>query len=370
MRYVSPSRLDEQAVWWRAAARWARVLPALLLLALGAGPAAHAVTAISIDGHPAPVTLTVGETVTIRADVVKAGNQISFRFARDVSRSGQFDLNLPITANVPISDGGGLDADATDTKIAWVHEMTPDWPAGPYLLRAEEFPGGNAVVLPVTLVPKPQPQAISGRVAVVSEANPSGTPPPSAILWAASDPNTLVASADVRPDGSYTLPVSPGTYILFAEWFGHLRSPRQVVSLVAGQQIANVDLPLVRGEEVSGRVAESGSPVADAVVHATAANGTTFTTRTLRDGSYTLVLPTGAYAVTALGLTEPLTVADQPLDGVDFPPPPAATDLAKGTIVTVAGNGIQGPGGRRSARHGSAPGGAPVGPPGRRLRGG
>ena len=33
------------------------------VLALAAGPAAHAVTAISIDGHPAPATIVAGETV-------------------------------------------------------------------------------------------------------------------------------------------------------------------------------------------------------------------------------------------------------------------------------------------------------------------
>src|SRR5207244_1084634 len=40
-----------------------------------------------------------------------------------------------------------------------------------------------------------------------------------------------------------------------------------------------------------------------------------------------------------------VTVADQPLDGVDFPPPPAGPTPAAGTILTIAGNGLPGPAG-------------------------
>ena len=48
-------------------------LAAGLLLALVAAPSARAVTTVSVDGHPDPVTLIVGETVTLRSDVAKAG---------------------------------------------------------------------------------------------------------------------------------------------------------------------------------------------------------------------------------------------------------------------------------------------------------
>src|SRR5581483_7704222 len=102
-----------------------------------------------------------------------------------------------------------------------------------------------------------------------------------------SDPQTPVASASIRPDGSYTLPVPPGTYILFAEWFGNLRSQRQVVNLVAAQERTGIDLPLLLGQEVSGQVrGDTGQPMADAIVQATATNGKRFDARTFGDGSF------------------------------------------------------------------------------------
>ena len=47
-----------------------RPLPILgsLLLTLALSPAAHAVTYVTVDGHPNPVSLVVGETVRIRCD--------------------------------------------------------------------------------------------------------------------------------------------------------------------------------------------------------------------------------------------------------------------------------------------------------------
>src|SRR5947208_383105 len=78
----------------------------------------------------------------------------------------------------------------------------------------------------------------------------TGAPLQDAVVWAAKDLNTLVASASIRPDGSYTLPVPPGTYVVFAEWFGNLRSQRQVVTVAAGQEVKPVNLALLQGQEV------------------------------------------------------------------------------------------------------------------------
>jgi sugar lactone lactonase YvrE len=58
-----------------------------------------------------------------------------------------------------------------------------------------------------------------------------------------------------------------------------------------------------------------------------------------------LVLPSGPYNLTARGLAKTVTVADGPVDGVDFPAPAPPPAPAPGTIVTVAGNGILGFGG-------------------------
>src|SRR5437764_1390467 len=121
----------------------------------------------------------------------------------------------------------------------------------------KEGPRRAAVILGsllLTPVAARWPQAISCRVAVATATNPSGAPPPEAIIWAYADPQTPVASAHLQADGSYSLPVPPGTYIVFAEWFGNLRSQRQIVSVAAAQARSGVDLPLLQGQEVSGTV--------------------------------------------------------------------------------------------------------------------
>lgn len=320
---------------WRCA-----TLLTMLVLTLAIGRPATAVTAVSVDGHPDPVTLTVGETVTVRWDTAKAGGNVQYRLVRDISGAGRYDPGYPNTRFNPILDGGAGDSDPAPGKIAWSFLVDSTIPAGRYVLQLQDFADNTMLVSPVwTVVPKSEAQAISGRVAVLSDANPAGVPPPDAIIWAGTDFQTLVASATVRPDGSYTLPLPPGAYLLFAEWLGNLRSQRQVVRLAAGQQQSNADLPLLQGQEVSGTVKAGGQPAADALVQAVDANGRVFATRTLADGAYMLVLPVGQYRITAAGGSEPVAVADGAVDGVDFPSPTSAPAPAAGTIVTVAGNG-------------------------------
>ena len=64
-----------------------RPLPILgsLLLTLALSPAAHAVTTVTVDGHPNPVSLVVGETVTIRLDTAKPGAGVQFTLSRDLT---------------------------------------------------------------------------------------------------------------------------------------------------------------------------------------------------------------------------------------------------------------------------------------------
>jgi hypothetical protein len=62
-----------------------------LLLALTLSPSAHAVTTVSIDGHPNPVTLVEGETVTVHLDVAKPGGNVIFNLPRDLTGTGKFD---------------------------------------------------------------------------------------------------------------------------------------------------------------------------------------------------------------------------------------------------------------------------------------
>jgi hypothetical protein len=103
--------------------------------------------------------------------------------------------------------------------VASLWHFVAGTPASQYLLYAED--ASSFTTLAVTLPPKPEAQTISGRV-----ANLAGTPPKDAIIWADSGLNTPVASANTAPDGTYTLPLPPGTYVLSAEWFGDLCSQR------------------------------------------------------------------------------------------------------------------------------------------------
>jgi hypothetical protein len=220
-----------------------------LAMALTASPAAHAVTSVTVDGHPNPITLVEGETVTLRLDVAKPGGGVNYRFARDLTGSGKYDLAAPVFALGSVTDNGGGDTDPAPGKIASPFFVAPDAAAGPYVLRLEDVTDGSALDLPgVTVIPKPEAQALSGRVAVVTPANPAGTMPPDALVWAYDAAQKPVANANIRRDGSYALPLPPGTYLVFAEWLGNLRSQRQVVNLVAAQQRSGIDLPLVQGQ--------------------------------------------------------------------------------------------------------------------------
>lgn len=312
-----------------------------LLLMFAASPAAHAVKNITVDGHPAPVTLTVGETVTVRFETQKAGDTVQFSVLRDVNRTGKLNTSTdyPFATTFPLTDGGGGDLDPAPKKVAFLLTLRPQFPAGPYLLDVGD--ASSEIDLPLTAVPKPEAQAVSGRV-----TPPAGAAPKDALIWADSGLNTPVASANIQPDGTYTLPLPPGTYRLSAEWFGNLSSQPQVVTLAAGQSLKDVNLPLLQGQPVSGTVRDGSGPIGDAMAQLTSARGDTVTTKTFPDGSFAFVVPDGAYQVSAGGGTDAVTVAGEPLDGVDFPPPaPAATSPAAGTLVTAAGNGLPGLGG-------------------------
>jgi sugar lactone lactonase YvrE len=328
---------------WKGEARRTVATLGGVLLTLAASPPTHAVTSVTVDGHPNPVTLTAGETITLRFDVAKPGGPVNLRFARDLAGSGKFDPAAPRIPAPSFTDGSGQDTDPTPGKLAVPFYVPPDGAAGLYVLQLQDPADNSTVELSgVTMAPKPQLQAISGRVAVVTAANPAGTVPADAIVWAYDTAQQPVANTSIRRDGTYSLPLPPGTYTVFAEWFGNLHSLRQVVTLSPNQQHPGIDLPLLQGQEVSGTVSDGASRIADALV---SADGGAFTTRTLADGSYVLVLPPGPHQITARGMTEPVTVADGPVDGVDFPPAPPGPAPGPGTIVTVAGNGIAGYGG-------------------------
>jgi carboxypeptidase family protein/NHL repeat-containing protein len=330
---------------WKTEPRCTAVILGSLLLALTLSPRAHAVTAVTVDGHPNPVTLVEGEDLVVHFDVAKPGGTAVFQLVRDLAGTGKFDPAAPWAHTSTLTDGGSGDLDPAPGKVAFAFHAGFGLPAGPYVLHLQDLSDNSTVDLPCGVAPAPQPQAISGRVTVV-DANPAGSPPPDAIIWAYRDLQTPVASAHIQPDGAYTLPVPPGTYRVFAEWFGNLRSQRWIVPVAAGQLVTNLNLPLLHGQEVSGTVKdEKGQPLVNVPVQVQSAGGAMLSTQSFTDGSYVFILPNGQYTITARGASEVVTVADQPVDAVDFPPPAPAPTPAIGTIVTVAGNGLAGDGG-------------------------
>ncbi len=325
-----------------------RYLPTVgsLLLALAASAPARAVTTVSIDGHPAPTTIMLGETVTIRFDVGKAGGACNYRINRDLTGNGKYAAAAPNFSTGSFSDSSGQDSDPAPGKVATQYVFPLTQAAGPYVLRLEDVTDGTTAELPgITVAPKPEAQSLSGRVAIVSAANPAGTVPPDAMVWAYDSSGRAVANTNIRRDGSYTLPVPAGTYTVFAEWLGNLHSLQQTVTVAANEQHSGVDIALLQGQEVAGTVRSGNQRAGDALVEAVLAGGATQSTRTQADGSYVLVLPAGQHQIKAGGMSERVTVADGPVDGVDFPAAPAGPAPGPGTIVTVAGNGIAGHGG-------------------------
>src|SRR5437016_12103940 len=90
-----------------------------LLTTLTLSPAARATTYASVDGHPNPVSLVEGETVTIHFDVAQAGGNVQYTLARDMAGTGTFDPAAPLAENGSITDGGTGDGDPTPGKVGW-----------------------------------------------------------------------------------------------------------------------------------------------------------------------------------------------------------------------------------------------------------
>ena len=101
-----------------------------------------------------------------------------------------------------------------------------------------------------------------------------------------------------RRDGTYTLALPSGTYALRAE-------PPQGSNLVTKEmkefefkESRKLDIAFDRGVTLSGKVTDpDGVPVSDAGINASAASGQYFWAGSRPDGTYTLALPPGTYAL-------------------------------------------------------------------------
>src|SRR5712691_9337328 len=92
-------------------------------------------------GRPSrPVTLAVGETVTVRLEVSKPGDKAQVWMFRDVNRAGKFNTSTdyPFVSVGNIADGGGQDIDPAPGKVAALWHFVAGTPAGQYLLYDED----------------------------------------------------------------------------------------------------------------------------------------------------------------------------------------------------------------------------------------
>jgi hypothetical protein len=110
-----------------------------LLVFLVASPAAHATTYVTVDGHPDPVTLTVGEPVTTRWDTAEPGGTVPYTLTRDLSGVGNWDPahsdSRTTAATLPcagaLSGSGGTGGSETWKRpfdrrsVSWSSTTTP-----------------------------------------------------------------------------------------------------------------------------------------------------------------------------------------------------------------------------------------------------
>jgi hypothetical protein len=194
--------------------------------------------------------------------------------------------------------------------------------------RARGAGGGDgderaAIALPAKAAPatpaRPGDVAITGRVIDVQTQRPIGGVEV-VFRGAAGD-----AATTARSDGSYAIRVAPGRYRAFirddvAMSFGRRDPPRLpgpppadvagvpdeglMATVVATADIAGVDLSVVRGGKVLGRVVDRiGRPIVGAVVQAAGAGVrpvlATDIAVSADDGSFALRVPPGSFELTA-----------------------------------------------------------------------
>ncbi|HTW97802.1 MAG TPA: carboxypeptidase regulatory-like domain-containing protein [Acidimicrobiales bacterium] len=178
---------------------------------------------------------------------------------------------------------GGLEAgDVTVTASAPGYE--PD----------DELSATVADAAPTTLdVSLEQDGSISGTLSA-----PGGGPPSGASVDAELTSGGSILSGTVDADGTYSITgLAPGTYSVVAEAPGD-GPAESSVSVTAGSDSSGTDLALSSSpSSISGTVtdADSGAPVAGAIVSTDALNGAAGPVVTAADGSYTLSgLPAGS----------------------------------------------------------------------------
>jgi hypothetical protein len=188
------------------------------------------------------------------------------------------------------------------------------------------------------------PVAVRGKV-----VDSSGQPIPGATVHIAG------LTATTAPDGTYVFDkVPPGDHtvtITDIDGYTVTSAPLQfTISAGDTQPITGQDFVLTPNPDVSGTVSASGTGVPGVTVTATGAGGDTVSTVTAADGTYTFSrVPAGAYTMTMIppadyvivgGSSQPVTVANANVTGVDFAL--ARTGSVTGVVIDETGATVPG----------------------------
>ncbi|SDS39765.1 carboxypeptidase-like regulatory domain-containing protein [Microbacterium paraoxydans] len=158
----------------------------------------------------------------------------------------------------------------------------------------------------------------------------------------ASDATTgLTLQADVAPDGSYSLTVPPGRYVVafvpdggrgIREYWKNARREEDAttIAVAQGQIVSDIDATLDSSGMITGVVRTSGALSGDAIVEAYSGDTLVGMAYTQPDGSYRLAVPAGTYIVRATANVYDMIFAPQFFDGV-------ATRAEATPVVLAAG---------------------------------
>ena len=152
-------------------------------------------------------------------------------------------------------------------------------------------------------------------------------------------------SAQIGLDGSYSLSVAPGSYMLqfvsyearvLSEYWENARTEAEATSVtVAAGQPLTMNAQLEAGRAISGVVLADGQPLVDAIVESfVGGEPTGRMAYTDQNGEYEMILPPGDYTVRAHGTAYDPVYAWQYFDGVDTASEATAVSLGSSSDRT------------------------------------
>ncbi|HEY3283872.1 MAG TPA: hypothetical protein VGN26_16520 [Armatimonadota bacterium] len=265
------------------------------MLLAGVRPA-EAVSWITMDGHPEPAVLTVGQNVTVQADVSSIGAKLNVKLVLDANRNHAADVGETVYAQVTMVDGG-FDFDPVPKQVIFTFTPEDFYPAGPYVVVAKDS-DGSVITAQATILPRPQTLTLSGKVVDAAGQPTEG------IVWAVIPdvPSHKETGTLTQPDGTFQLPLEGSRdFGVFAEFADKVDSELRWVH-TSDADVPGLRLQLRDGLPVAGQVTNRNLiPLPGALVGLFLRNGLLHSvTRTWADGSYVAAGPPGQVTVRPL----------------------------------------------------------------------